>query len=135
VAQVKLHLRVWDDSLSIIVKGYPYLRCLVLVKNEKNGQVSARVLGLPEYSVVSSNRNSAILELDKLITENLSGNEVISLELEIPNREHPWRKFAGIYQNSHLFDSVITNIEANRHELNSQTLNKLTNDPQEDKIA
>ncbi len=118
-----------------LLNGQTRLAINVLVKNEKNGKVSARVLGLPEYSVVSSDRNSAISELDKLITENLSGNEVVSLELEIPNREHPWRKFAGMYQNSHLFDSVLTNIEANRHELNSQTLNELTNDQQEDKIA
>ena len=118
-----------------LLNGQTRLAINVLIKNEKNGKVSARVLGLPEYSVVSSDRNSAISELDKLITENLSGNEVISLELEIPNREHPWRKFAGMHQNSHLFDSVITNIEANRHELNTQTLNELTNDQQEDKIA
>ena len=118
-----------------LLNGQTRLAINVLVKNEKNGKVSARVLGLPEYSVVSSDRNSAISELDKLITENLSGNEVISLELEIPNREHPWRKFAGMYQNSHLFDSVLTNIEANRHELNAQALNELENDQQEDKIA
>ena len=118
-----------------LLNGQTRLAINVLVKNEKNGKVSARVLGLPEYSVVSSDRNSAISELDKLITENLSGNEVISLELEIPNREHPWRKLAGMYQNSHLFDSVLTNIEANRHELNTQTLNELRNDQQEDKIA
>ena len=118
-----------------LLNGQTRLAINVLVKNEKNGKVSARVLGLPEYSVVSSDRNSAISELDKLITENLSGNEVVSLELEIPNREYPWRKFAGMYQNSHLFDSVLTNIETNRHELNAQTLNELTNNQQEDKIA
>jgi beta-galactosidase/beta-glucuronidase len=118
-----------------LLNGQTRLAINVLVKNEKNGKVSARVLGLPEYSVVSSDRNSAISELDKLITENLSGNEVISLELEIPNREHPWRKFAGMYQNSHLFDSVLTNIETNRHDLNAQALNELANDQQEDKIA
>jgi beta-galactosidase/beta-glucuronidase len=118
-----------------LLNGQTRLAINVLVKNEKNGKVSARVLGLPEYSVVSSDRNSAISELDKLITENLSGNEVISLELEIPNREHPWRKFAGMYQNSQLFDSVLTNIEANRHELHAQTLNEFTNDQQEGKIA
>jgi hypothetical protein len=50
-------------------------------------------------------------ELDRLITTNLSENELISLELEIPKREYPWRKFAGIYKNSQLFDSVLTNIE------------------------
>ncbi|MCA6517107.1 MAG: hypothetical protein IM585_24105 [Pseudanabaena sp. M135S2SP2A07QC] len=103
----------------------------VLVKNEKDGKVSARVLGLPEYSVTSSDRNSAISELDRLITANLLGNEVIFLELEIPKSEHPWRKFAGIYKDSQLFDSVLTNIESHRHELDSQT----ATDYEEEKIA
>lgn len=94
-----------------LLNGQTKLSINVLVKNEKDGKVSARVLGLPEYSVTSSDRNSAISELDRLITANLSGNEVVSLELEIPKREHPWRKFAGIYKDSQLFESVLTNID------------------------
>jgi hypothetical protein len=107
-----------------LLNGQTKLAMNVLIKNEKDGKVSARVLGLPEYSVISSDRNAAISELDRLITENLSGNEVLSLEVRIPKREHPWRKFAGMYKDSHLFDSVLTNIEANRIELNSQMLNE-----------
>ena len=71
------------------------------------------------------------MELDRLITTNLLENEVVSLELEIPKREHPWRRFAGIYKNSQLFDSVLANIESHRCELDSQT----TVDYQEEKIA
>jgi hypothetical protein len=114
-----------------LINGQTKLSINVLVKNEKDGRVSARALGLPEYSVTSSDRRSAISELDRLITANLSENEVISLELEIPNPEHPWRKFAGIYKNSQLFDSVLTNIESHRRELDSQ----ITIDYQEEKIA
>lgn len=112
-----------------LINGQTKLSINVLVKNEKDGRVSARVLGLPEYSVTSSDRKSAISELDRLITANLSENEVVSLELEIPKREHPWQKFAGIYKNSQLFDSVLTNIDSHRRELDSQTV------IQEEKIA
>jgi len=114
-----------------LINGQTKLSINVLVKNEKDGRVSARVLGLPEYSVTSSDRQSAISELDRLITANLSENEVVSLELEIPKREHPWQKFAGMYKNSQLFDSVLTNIESHRRELDSQ----VTIDYQEEKIA
>jgi len=114
-----------------LINGQTKLSINVLVKNEKDGRVSARVLGLPEYSVTSSDRKSAISELDRLITANLSENEVVSLELEIPKREHPWQKFAGIYKNNQLFDSVLTNIESHRHALDSQT----AIDYQEEKIA
>jgi hypothetical protein len=69
--------------------------------------------------------------ISSLSSYNLSENEVVSLELEIPKREHPWRKFAGIYKNSQLFDSVLTNIESHRRELDSMT----TIDYQEEKIA
>jgi hypothetical protein len=103
----------------------------VLVRNEKDGKVSARALGLPEYSVISSDRHAAISELDRLIAENLSGSEIISLEIKIPKPEHPWQKFAGIYKDSDLFNSVLTNIEANRHQLNSQ----VSKDYQEKKLA
>ena len=112
-----------------LINGQTKLSINVLVKNEKDGRVSARVLGLPEYSVTSSDRKSAISELDRLITANLSENEVVSLELEIPKREHPWQKFAGIYKNSQLFYSVLTNIDSHRRELDSQTA------IQEEKIA
>ncbi len=114
-----------------LINGQTKLSINVLVKNEKDGKVSARVLGSPEYSVISSDRRSAILELDRLITTNLLENEVVSLELEIPKREHPWQKFAGIYKNSQLFDSVLANIESHRRELDSQT----TIDYQEEKTA
>jgi hypothetical protein len=90
----------------------------VLVKNEQDGNVSAMVLGLPEYRVISSDRPSAMVKLEKLLTDTLSGGEVVLLELEIPKLEHPWQKFAGIYKDSELFESVLTNIETNRQELN-----------------
>ncbi|HEY9703484.1 MAG TPA: type II toxin-antitoxin system HicB family antitoxin [Allocoleopsis sp.] len=90
----------------------------VLIKNEQDGNVSAMVLGLPEYGVISGDRPSAMAKLEKLLTDTLSSGEVVLLELEIPKQEHPWQKFAGIYKDSELFDSVLTNMENSRTELN-----------------
>jgi hypothetical protein len=93
----------------------------VVLKNEQDGKVSAMVLGLPKYRVVSSDRASAIAELEQLLAETLADAEVVSLEVEISSKpEHPWRKFAGMYKDSELFESVLANIEANRRELNAQ---------------
>jgi hypothetical protein len=96
----------------------------VLVKIEQGDKVSATVLGLPEYRVVSSDRSSAIAKLEKLLAETLSDSELVSLEVEMPSKqEHPWRKFAGMYKDSELFESVLANIEANRRELNTKMAN------------
>jgi hypothetical protein len=57
--------------------------------------------------------------------------EIVSLEMEIPKHEHPWQKFAGIYKDSYRLASVLSNIEANRRELNSQ----VCNDYEQEKIA
>ena len=75
----------------------------VLIKNEQGGNVSAMVLGRPEYRVLSSDRPSAITKLEKLLTDTLSSGEVVLLELEIPKPDHPWQKFAGIYKDSELY--------------------------------
>ena len=90
----------------------------VLVKDEQGGMVSAMVLGLPEYRVVSIDRPSAIAELEKLLAETLSGTELVKLEVEIPKRDHPWQRFAGIYKDSNLFESVLESIAVNRLDLN-----------------
>ncbi len=93
----------------------------VVLKNEQDGKVSAMVLGLPKYRVVSSDRASAIAELEQLLAETLADTEVVSLEVEIPPKQaHPLRKFAGMYKDSELFESVLANIEANRRELDAQ---------------
>jgi hypothetical protein len=92
----------------------------VLLKDEQNGQVSAWVLGLPEYKVVSRDRASAMVELEQKLASALSGSEVITLEVEVSKPEHPWEQFAGLYKDSELFEVVLENIADNRHRLNQQ---------------
>jgi hypothetical protein len=93
----------------------------ILIKDEQDGQVSATVLGLPEYRVLRSDRTSAIAELQQKLAHALSEGEVMALEVEIPKPEHPWQRFAGMYQDSELFESVLENIATQRQLFNEQT--------------
>jgi hypothetical protein len=93
----------------------------ILIKDEQDGQVSATVLGLPEYRVLRSDRTSAIAELQQKLAHALSEGEVMALEVEIPKPEHPWQRFAGMYQASELFESVLENIATQRQLFNEQT--------------
>jgi hypothetical protein len=92
----------------------------ILIKDEQNGQFSARILGLPEYQVLSCDRTSAINELEQKLANALSGSEVVALEVEISKPEHPWQQFAGQYKDSELFEAVLENIASNRHRLSQQ---------------
>ncbi len=92
----------------------------VFIKNETDGTVSAMVLGLPEYRVESSDRQSAIAALQKLITARLIGAEVVSLEIEVSQKENPWLKMAGKYRDDPHFDQMLENIAEYRREKDAE---------------
>jgi hypothetical protein len=92
----------------------------VLIKNEANGKVSAMVLGLPEYYVESSDRQSALTDLQKLITARPTGVEVISLEIEILKPENPWLQFAGVFKDDPDFDRMQEDIAEYRREKDAE---------------
>ncbi len=88
----------------------------VFIKSEDNGKVSAVVLGLPEYRVESRDRQSALADLQKLVTAKLIGAEVVSLEIEIPQPVNPWLRFAGIFKDDQSFDRMQEDIAEYRRE-------------------
>jgi hypothetical protein len=92
----------------------------VFVKSEANGKVSAMVLGLPEYRVESRDRQSALADLQKLVTAKLIGAEVVSLEIEIPQPENPWLRFAGIFKDDQSFDRMQEDIAEYRREKDAE---------------
>lgn len=92
----------------------------VFIKSEANGRVSAMVLGLPEYCVESNDRQSAFAELQKLITAKLRGGEVVSLEIEMPQPENPWLRFAGIFKDDPSFEQMQENIARYRREKDAE---------------
>ena len=95
----------------------------VLLKNEASGKVSAMVLGLPEYRVESSNRVEALTSLQELLASNLAEAEIVSLEITQPVDDHPWMKFAGVFQNDPNFDEMIQDIKQMRKERDSDAEN------------
>lgn len=58
----------------------------------------------------------------KVIKDILSarGQVISPEETEILKQEHPWLKFAGMYKDSELFESVLENIAENRRKLDEQ---------------
>ncbi len=108
---------------SSIIKSAVKSAVNVFVKNETDGKVSAMVLGLPEYRVESRDRQSALADLQKLITANLIGAEVVALEIEIPQPENPWLRFAGIFKDDQSFDRMQEDIVKYRCEKDAELEN------------
>lgn len=46
--------------------------------------------------------------------------EIVSQEVELTKYEHPWMKFAGMYQDNPLFNEVLAHIESYRRELDAE---------------
>jgi len=59
-------------------------------------------------------------------TERLHQVEIVPIEVEsthldlsVINADHPWAKFAGMYQVNPLFDEVLASIQAYRRAINA----------------
>ncbi|AOX00320.1 HicB family protein [Moorena producens PAL-8-15-08-1] len=92
----------------------------ILVENQDQDLFRAIVLGLPDCQVEGANKEEAIANIRQLLTERLAKADIISLEVESPNNEHPWMEFAGMYANNPLFDEVLTDIAAYRDEIDAE---------------
>jgi hypothetical protein len=94
----------------------------VLVKNEQDGLVSAIALGLPEYRVIATDRATAIANLQRQLAIALTDSEVISVEIEIPQKTNPWLQMAGKYKDDPQFDAMLEAISEYRLEADAQIL-------------
>jgi len=92
----------------------------VFIKNESDGKVSAMVLGLPEWRVESSDRQSALADLQKLVMTSFTKAEVVSLEIEIPQTEHPWLRFAGVFKDDPYFEQMQEDIASYRRDKDTE---------------
>lgn len=93
----------------------------VLIENEREGGITATVLGLPDCKVKGANRQEALESLRQLLVARLEGAEIVPLEIKSPKPEHPWMKFAGKYKDDPHFDEMLEYIEAYRRELDAET--------------
>ena len=49
--------------------------------------------------------------------QDLRNTEIVSLEIEIPQSEHPWMKFAGMFKDDPNFEDVLADIKSYRREI------------------
>ncbi|NET55722.1 MAG: hypothetical protein F6K47_05985 [Symploca sp. SIO2E6] len=61
----------------------------ILVENQDQDLFRAIVPGLPDCQVEGTNKEEAIANIGKLLRERLAKADIISLEVESPNNEHP----------------------------------------------
>ncbi|AVH72494.1 hypothetical protein [Nostoc sp. 'Lobaria pulmonaria (5183) cyanobiont'] len=109
--------------MSLTVKTYPNntapkLNYDVLIENQPDGGVSATVLGLPDFKGSGVTKEEALEKLIQLLQERKP--EIVTLEIEPPQTEHPWMKFVGMFKDDPQFDEVLAYIEADRRELDAQ---------------
>ena len=109
--------------MNLTVKTYPNntapkLNYDVLIENQQDGGVSATVLGLPDFKSSGVTKEEALEKLIQLLQERKP--EIVTLEIEPPQTEHPWMKFAGMFKDDPQFDEVLAYIEADRRELDAQ---------------
>ncbi|MDJ0619513.1 MAG: type II toxin-antitoxin system HicB family antitoxin [Calothrix sp. MO_192.B10] len=86
----------------------------------KEGGYQATVWGLPECQVFATTKEEAINNLHELVKSRLQNVEIVTQEIEMPQKEHPWMKFAGKYKDDPQFDDMLADIEAYRRELDAE---------------
>lgn len=107
-----------------VKKAAPQLNYDVLIDNQEDGGVSATVLGLPDFKASGVTKEEALEKLIQLLQEREP--EIVTLEIEPPQTEHPWMKFAGMHKDNPLFAEVLEYIEAERSQINTVRLREET---------
>jgi predicted RNase H-like HicB family nuclease len=111
--------------MNTIVKNYtkntaPKLNYDVLIENQSDGTIKATLLGLPDCQGLGNTETEAIEKVSQSLQTRLETAKIVTLEIEPPQTEHPWMKFAGMFKDDPQFDEVLGYIEANRRELDAQ---------------
>ena len=61
-----------------------------------SGNIAASILEFPQYRVESSNREDAIVQIRADAQALFDRIEILPLELDLPQSESPWLKYAGM---------------------------------------
>ncbi len=93
----------------------------VTVENGTANRYTATVIGWPSCVAEGTTREEAVARVKQRFTERLDQVEIVLIEVEsthldltMVNANHPWSKFAGMYQTNLLFDEVMDSIQAYR---------------------
>jgi predicted RNase H-like HicB family nuclease len=96
----------------------PKLTYDVLIENQEDGTVKATLLSLPEFQGLGATKEEALNNLIQLFQARKP--EIVTLEIEPAKTEHPWMKFAGMFQDDPQFDEALEYIEEYRRELDAE---------------
>lgn len=108
------------NSLSLAKQLTNKLHFNILLESQGKDIFRAIVLGLPDCQVEGANKEEAIANIHQLLRDRLAKADIISLEVESPNNEHPWMQFAGMYANNPLFEEVLADIATYRSEIDAE---------------
>ncbi len=99
------------------------------VENGAANRYTATVIGWPNCVAEGQTREEAIDRVKQRFTERLKQVEIVPIEVESPhpeptiaNTEHPWARFAGMYQTNPLFDEVLDSIQAYRRAIDKDEI-------------
>jgi len=106
--------------MSVSTENSNKLTYSVLLEPLDKGGFLATVLGWPQCQAVGENREEAIARLRELVAARLEKAEVVSMEVEPPQKEHPWMKFAGMFKDDPYFDEMMEFIEEDRRRLDAE---------------
>lgn len=93
----------------------------ILIEPAKDGQTMATVVELPTFQVTASNRQIALDEIQRLLTERLASAEMVSISVPPAAAENPWIKFGGIFKDDSDFEEIVRDIRAERYQTISTT--------------
>jgi predicted RNase H-like HicB family nuclease len=112
-----------DITLPEPIPNVPKLTYAVRIKKLDHGYAAA-VLGWSDCQAIGATREGAIANLRQQIIEQIQQSEVISLEIDNPNYQHPWMAFAGMFADDPDFESVQADIATYRQEIDKKAGNR-----------
>jgi hypothetical protein len=92
----------------------------VLVQPNPEKGYTATVLGWTDLVVEAPTKEEALEKVRAELANKLAKGEIISLQIEPANGEHPWMKFAGMWENDPTFDDFLKEIKAYREEVDKE---------------
>ncbi|MBE9145879.1 type II toxin-antitoxin system HicB family antitoxin [Planktothrix mougeotii] len=90
------------------------------IKKLKNGKYQTFVLNDPSLKASANSKDEALQKLSHRLQAFFKDTEIVNLEIEIPQPEHPWLKFAGIFENDPQFDEFLQAIQDYRNEIDAE---------------
>jgi hypothetical protein len=92
----------------------------VLVQSNPEKGYTATVIGWPDFVVEGTTKEEALESVRAELARRLATSEIVTLEFEPTNHEHPWMKFAGMWKDDPTFDDFLAEIKAYREELDKE---------------